>query len=274
MSLGPTHYPEINTVLDAVLAGAQSILGNQFVGMYLCGSLAAGDFDTSSDIDFVVVTADAIADDVFAALEAMHASITASDSHWATELEGSYIPQAALRHYDPSNARHPNLERGRNERLKWEFHGGDWVIHLHILRERGIILAGPPPQTLIDPISPDDLRSAVIATLREWWAPMLGDTLRLQNRGYQSYAVLTMCRILYTLKFGAVASKRVAARWAQETLGERWSSLVDRAWVGRDHPDGPAVAEDVNKTVDFIRYVVSRANELAATGTPNQPPSP
>ncbi len=254
-----TPYPDVNAVLDAVRSGARPILGSQFVGMYLCGSLATGDFDQSSDIDFVVVTADSIPEDIFAALRSMHAHIAAADSRWAAELEGSYIPRAALRRYDRSDARHPTLERGRNERLKWDWHGADWVIHLSILRERGLVLAGPPPRTLIDPVSPDDLRHAVRASLREWWAPMLDDTTRLQNRGYQAYAVLTMCRILYTLELGTVASKRAAAHWAQGTLGEGWTPLIQRAWRGRDEPNGPAEAQDVNQTIDLIRYTLERA---------------
>jgi hypothetical protein len=43
---------------------------------------------------------------------------------------------------------------------------------------------------------------------------------------YQAYAILTMCRALYTLQHGTVVSKSVAARWAQEVLGERWAALT------------------------------------------------
>ena len=46
-------------------------------------------------------------------------------------------------------------------------HDSDWVVQRHTLRERGITLAGPAPQTLIDPITPNDLRRAMLAIL--WW---------------------------------------------------------------------------------------------------------
>jgi predicted nucleotidyltransferase len=50
-------HPDVQQVLREILQGAQSILGNQFVGMYVHGSLAIGDFDPQrSDIDFLVVT--------------------------------------------------------------------------------------------------------------------------------------------------------------------------------------------------------------------------
>ena len=41
------------------------------------------------------------------------------------------------------------------------------------------------------------------------------------SQGYQAYAILSMCRVLYTLEFGTVVSKPAAARWAQGTLDER-----------------------------------------------------
>ncbi len=45
-------------------------------------------------------------------------------------------------------------------------------------------------------------------------------------------AALTMCWVLYTLAFGAVVSKPVAAHWAQGVLGEPWAALIGRALVG------------------------------------------
>ena len=33
-----------------------AVLGHNFVGLYLLGSLAVGDFDLTSDVDFMIVT--------------------------------------------------------------------------------------------------------------------------------------------------------------------------------------------------------------------------
>ena len=118
-------------------------------------------------------------------------------------------------------------------------------------------MAGPAPQTLIDPVQPNDLRRAALATLYEWWSPMLRDPARLHSSEYQAYAILTMCRALYTLQYGAVVSKSVAARWAQETLGERWTALIERAlaWRHGTHLD------NMNETLDFIRYTLERGRQ-------------
>jgi predicted nucleotidyltransferase len=98
----PTPAPDVNAVLHVLLSEVQTVLENRFIGMYLYGSLASGDFDPGlSDIDFVVVTADELPDEMLPALEAMHPRITASGLKWATKLEGSYIPRQAIRRYDP-----------------------------------------------------------------------------------------------------------------------------------------------------------------------------
>jgi len=254
----PTPYPDVNAVLHLLLSSVQAVLGNRFVGLYLHGSLASGDFDPHrSDIDFVVVTADELPDDMLPALEAMHVRIAASDLRWASKLEGSYIPQRAFRRYDPTHALHPALRVDGSFAV--DQHGSDWIIQRHAIREEGVALAGPAPEALIDPVHPDDLRRAALGILREWWSPQLDDHTRLRSSEYQAYAVLTMCRALYTLQHGIVAWKSVAARWAQSTLGEPWAALIERALAWRRG----AQLDSLNETLDFIRYTLERAEQFA-----------
>ncbi len=154
------QIPEVvRPVLALLLSSIQDVLGDQLVGLYLYGSLSSGDFDpASSDVDFLAVTYGAIAEDdpVFERLREMHTRIAASDLPFANHLEGSYIPDDALRRYDPATAWHPTI--GSDWPFKIGFHDANWVIERAIVRERGVILFGPPPETLIDPVSPQQLR--------------------------------------------------------------------------------------------------------------------
>ncbi|MCP4356727.1 MAG: hypothetical protein GY796_01760, partial [Chloroflexi bacterium] len=82
-------YTDINEILNEVLTDTQVILGDGFVGMYLDGSLASGDFDyETSDIDFVAATAVSPSPQQFAELVEMHGRIGKTNSKWAIELEG------------------------------------------------------------------------------------------------------------------------------------------------------------------------------------------
>lgn len=253
----PTPYPAANAVLSRLLADVQTVLGERLVGLYVHGSLASGDFNCQrSDIDFVVVTTDPLPSELLPALEAMHARITASGLKWAKKLEGSYIPRRALRRYDPNDARHPALRVDGTFAV--DEHGSDWVIQSHLLRQQGIALVGPPPSYLIDPVLPEALRRAALSTLRGWWVQQLHDPVRLQQREYQAYATLTMCRVLYTCRSGRVVSKPVAAGWAQETLGEPWVGLIERALAW---PDGPQ-PDELAETLDFVRYTLERSRQF------------
>jgi hypothetical protein len=247
----PTPYSDLNKLIYKLLQNVQTILGPHFVGMYLEGSLANDAFDQASDIDFIVVTDEDITEDLFLALQAMHDRIALLDARWGFELEGSYVGQQALRHrvHNPdanspqAHLQYPNIERGRGERLKMAYHDESWLVHRALLRERGITLAGPPPQTLVDPVSPTELRQAMLSVLSEWPAPLLQQPAKLGVWGLHTYVVVTLCRMLYTLHHGTVTSKAVAARWAQETLDSQWKPLIERAWAWRYQPQPTASAK-------------------------------
>src|SRR5688572_25625756 len=261
----PTPYPEVNKILQDLFNRVTHLLGSHFIGMYLDGSLTGDDFDDDSDIDFVVVTDEDISGDLFVALRAMHESLAKIDSPFAIQLEGSYISKQGIRRYDPEHALHPNIERGEGERLKMVYHDDWWIIHRYILRERGITLVGPAPQTLIDPVLPNDLRQAMLSILHGWATQILNHPNKINSRGYQSYVVLSLCRILYTLQLGDVVSKPVAAQWAKETLGDPWVSLIERAWIGRHHPEASAELEDINGTLDFIRFTLEYSHRFTGS---------
>jgi hypothetical protein len=259
----PTLYPEINRLLVELYSGALAVLGDSFTGMYLDGSLACGAFDFASDVDFVIVTeVDVVVGETFEALQALHERLALLDPVCGNKLEGSYISRAGLRHFDPEHAMHPNFEWGVGERLKMAAHDATWDIHRYILREHGVRVAGPPLQELIDPVTPDQLRRAASTILTGWAAGLLATPEQIQGREYQSYTVLSLCRILYTLEIGDVATKPSAAHWCQKRLGPPWSTLIERALEGRQHWDIPLLPGEMHATLDFIRYIVAHTTAL------------
>ncbi len=232
----------------------QQVVDDQLVGMYLHGSLANGGFDEHSDIDVVFVTNDAVSEQSFSALHTLHTELARLDSPWASQLEVSYIPKDALRRFDRANITHPHLGRGRDEALNRMDHDVDWIIQRHILRERGIVVSGPDPKTLIDPVSSGDLQRAVGEGMRLWFHPILANPSEISRRGYQSFFVLSLCRMLYTLRYGEIISKQAAARWAMDALDADWKPLIERALIGRQHPEMNAAPVDIQGTLDMMRF--------------------
>lgn len=259
-----TPYPDVNATLRAFLPPIQAILGERFIGMYLDGSLALGDFDPqASDIDYVVVTTEPASEREFEALRALHAKFNASDSPWATEVEAVYVPRGILRRGATPPPWIPRIERGPGVPLVKERLHSSWSIHWHILREHPVVVAGPDPRPMIDPIAPADLRRAVAEIAEDWLPPSRFDRAELVYRGSQIYLVRTLCRMLYTIDHGVIASKPAAARWAQQALGERWGALIERALTWRKDPadQDPPTPEEMRETLDFMAYTLDRCRQ-------------
>lgn len=253
MNHSPTPYSEVNDLLLRLLSNAKDILRDQFIGMYLYGSLSSGDFDPeSSDIDFLFVTTDMLSDETVSQLEAMHQQTWATSGKRAGKLEGAYVPQSLVRRHDPNGTQCPTINEGK---FYLDRPGSDWIIQRHVVREYGVVVEGPDPKVLIDFVSPDDIREAVRGVLREWWFPMLENPawLRDNSRGYHSYAILTMCRALHAFEHGTIASKPVAARWAQAKLGGKWTDIIHLALFARK--PAPQEFDLLAPAIELIQYV-------------------
>jgi hypothetical protein len=252
----PTPYPELNDVLQDLVAGVRRHLGDTFCGAYLQGSFAVGDADEHSDVDFIVATHDDLTDAQVDALQALHKRLYALDSPWAQHLEGSYAPKIELRHVDESRPLWWYLDNGATELVK-DNHCNTAVVRWS-LREKGVVLAGPDPRTLIEPVSADELRSDVLIALREW-GDWLGTNPEYSRRG-QGVTVLSICRILHTLESGLVTTKREAGEWALGALSPEWTGLVQHALDDRPDPwtkvREPADPAAVKRTSAFVDYAL------------------
>jgi predicted nucleotidyltransferase len=252
---------EVHEILDALIPGVQSALSDNLVGVYLRGSLATGDFIDTSDIDFLVATERPVSETEVEALIALHARLAALPNRYADRLEGAYIDRRSLRRFEPGR-QFLTVECETPLRLKE--HETSWLIERWVLREKGIALLGPDPKTLIDPISPEEVRDAVRLRIREWatWAANPHDPEWLPPRSHQAYAVETMCRALYALQFGELASKRTAAEWAISALPDRWRALVERSVDGRADatPDEDRIAE----VLDFVQWCATDGERIGS----------
>jgi hypothetical protein len=247
----PTPYQDVNVFLNLFLSNMQVILGDHFIGLYLGGSLALGDFNPlRSDIDFIAVTIDESPADTIVALEKMHNRLWATGSKWPRKLDGSYVPKQVFRNWTSDDTPCPFVEEDRF----YVTNQGSAVIQRHIIRQYGVVVAGPSPFTLIDPVDGNDLRNALWNNLKKWWQPLLDDPAWLRQGKKQPFAILSMCRVLYTLEHGAVASKPIAARWAQQTIGEQWTDLIEwaLAWP-RD-----TKLNQLALTLSLVQYTLDR----------------
>jgi len=251
--IGWTGQADADRFLDLVRSQVQSALGSEFLGMYIGGSLALGAFDRASDLDVVIATSADVRHRL-ATLELVHRHLARERVWFATELECIYMSQAGLRRFDRAQATHLKLDRGPGQALKIDTMDESWVVHCHVLRTCGIVWAGPDPTTLIDRVSREDLQTAMRALLRGWAVELVRQPDGLRAPGYQSYAVLSLCRILHTLQEGTIVSKADAAAWAEFKLPAKWHGLVRRAVADRMRDRVCASDAAVAQTLGLIEY--------------------
>jgi hypothetical protein len=260
-----TPHLQVNAVLHELLLESSTVLDQQFIGLYLYGSLALGDFTpASSDIDFLIVTANDLSLESVTLLMEMHRRLSDSGLKWVDRLEGSYLPLSALPRYRPDDPPRLCVNEGK---VYMGRHGYEWILQRHQLREYEMTVLGPPIKPLIEPLSPGDLRQAIGNLLTEWWLPMLSDSSRLEEKGYRDYAVLSMCRALYTLEFGALASKRQSAKWALKALGREWQPVIETAIASKDSEIGTTI-QHIHR---LIRLAVDRSRHTEITDTAGKP---
>jgi aminoglycoside adenylyltransferase-like protein/nucleotidyltransferase-like protein len=252
----PTPWPEVDRAVERLLDGVVEAVGGDLVGLYLGGSLGLGDFDpASSDVDVLVATARALPTAAVEGLRRLHGALHA-EGGWAARLEVVYLPLATLRRFDPEDtARYPVGASEREFTLGRQ--GPTWVLDRWMVREHGLVVTGPDPRDLIDPIGPDELRAAVRASLAGLWARVGEDAGWLRPRNDQAFAVLSMCRDLYVLERGMVASKPAAAAWASRRLGPPWPAMIEQALAWRS--DRRVDDRHLPETLAFVAHTVGLA---------------
>jgi len=253
-----SKHSDIRVLLDNILSRMREILGEKLVGLYLYGSLIAGDFDYEiSDIDMLAATETVIDENAFAALEMMHAELVKDNPQWESRIEIQYASLDYLKTFKTRKAQIANISPG--EPLHFIEAGRDWLLNWHFVREYGVTLFGAPPETIIAPVSKQEF----IDDVREQ-AMERGKNVEeaRHSRPYQAYLIMTVCRALYAVENGEQVSKRRAASWVRNRFPE-YSSLIENAFEWREKHRDKNVNHETTfpEARAFILFIVGRIGQ-------------
>jgi Domain of unknown function (DUF4111)/Nucleotidyltransferase domain len=245
-----TPYPDINEVLLFISEGIQNIVGNSLIGLYLFGSLTYGDFNRdSSDIDLVAITDKLLNQHELHEIKLLHKHIEQKYPKWSQRLECSYTPIALFKYILPPEQPRPYYGGG----IFYDEapYGNEWIINNYLLYQYGITLIGKDFKKLVKPININEVQKACIRDLFQEWEPKINDFEWLDNSHYQSYLVLNLCRIMYTIYTGATGTKNESAEWVKNRWVE-WKHLIETAL---DWKYGNEIKMS-NETINFLKFVI------------------
>ena len=227
----------------------QERLGEQFVAIYLHGSAATGDFvPNHSDLDLIAVVEASLPASQKEELQAWFAKHTPPLSLAGIDCE-LLTRQAAA---SPSRRPHwDTIIRVQRHQHHFDVHipesiDGYSLLDLAVARERGCVLAGPPPMTMI--AAPPRL------FLLQACRTQLQRLLSWEVINDRSSAVLTACRSWLYLSKGLHGTKSEAGAWAK-SQSPRYISVIDPALAQRRGETGQTLENQDVKA--FCRAVLS-----------------
>ncbi|HZT60560.1 MAG TPA: aminoglycoside adenylyltransferase domain-containing protein [Pyrinomonadaceae bacterium] len=236
----------VSALLRELTASLPVILGRNLVGVYLYGSLTQRAFDPRrSDVDLIVVTRRDLSDAQFRRLGAWLARASESNA-WTTRLQMLFLIRDEVLTTDSKACLYQfgQLKRGGSD--------GNPIIWMNVL-ESGVVLYGPRPETFVPEITPEILHKALareVGYLREEITEKPSSEWR-DVPSYRAYAVLTLCRILYSHRHGTIVSKKRAANWALRNLPERWHEIITRALESGGERESGVPLSRIRKFIAF-----------------------
>ncbi len=254
--MNTTLDPTIASLLTELQTDIASVMDDAFVGLYLFGSLVYGDFTEGvSDVDLLAVSRTIVTEPDIDQLREMHQRFAERHPAWEGRIEVAYQSLHGLRTFHTERSLMGIISPG--EPIHLIEAGDDWLINWYFVLDHGVTIAGPPPETIIAPISRAQFVESARAQARWWGRRIQG----VREQRHESYPVLTASRALYTHRTGEHVSKIKAARWVQATYPE-WADLLEMALERRVALEADNPVDTFDDTIRFIEMV---NREIAAT---------
>lgn len=224
---------------------------DNFIAVYIYGSSVTGDFQLSSDYDFVVIIK-TIEQDTMNIVRRIHSELCTMDPE-CLKLEGGYH---LLNSCDPS-ALMPGVWVEEYNHVETCYLSLE-PDSIWTLREAGLVFAGKPAKELFPPVSHE-----VLSGFCENYISSFEKRLpeRLSNSKKFWSALLNVCRSEYYIANRIIATKTRAASWCCERHSD-YVPLIEKALhIRRTNYYPQAIAdEDVIfalKLVDIIKKSIN-----------------
>src|SRR5437773_2304083 len=215
---------ELCELLREVEVRLSALLRKNLVGIYVHGSVTQRSFNPErSDVDVIVVTRRNLSDAQFRKVSERLAVIADSNS-WAKRLQMLFLIRDEVL---KMNSKACLYQFGVFKRSGSD---GNPIIWMDVMKS-GVVLYGANPDSFVPAITRHILFQALDREVH-YLRQEISEKLRSEWRdvpSYRAYAVLTLCRILYSSRNGTIVSKQRAGEWAIKHLPSEWAEIILQA---------------------------------------------
>lgn len=233
-------------------------LGDSIYGIYIYGSLALGSYsERTSNIDFLTVVDKRLNENDILRIQKVHKSLR-KFSPYANAMEGEYVYL-------------PDIIEGKPEKHYPYFAYGKYRGDVPIrdfnwfqLKHSGIVIYGTEFDKIAGSTNWTGIKRELGRDLNDNWIKVADKYQVLMLDEWISMVVLTLCRIFYTLEREMVISKSGGGRYALESIGSEWHTLINEALRIQNKSSEvsmyPSKVKRLHDTKEFIRYMVDFCN--------------
>ena len=227
---GHNGSSEVTEIVKNLMRESKKILGGNYIGFYLHGSLAIGGFNPKrSDLDFLIITKKGTPVQTKKELALLYLFV----SNKPYPIEMSILREKYLRiweHPSSYDFHFSELWRGRYER-DLETNGSEYInaqvqkdpdlaAHIMITIERGICIDGRPIEQTFPRIPREHFLSSILGDFEDCVEGMAINPI---------YSILNTIRVYWYLKEGVISSKEDAGIWGLDSLPIELKFTVEKA---------------------------------------------
>ncbi len=245
--MAPMTPIPVSALLRDLVKNFSIILGRNLVGIYLYGSLTQKAFNPKrSDVDCIVVTRRALSATQFRKIRKWLV-LAEKSNPWTARLQVSFLLRNEL---FTMNSKSCLYQFGQFKRSTSD---GNPIVWTNVL-ESGVVLCGQSPASFVPEITPGIIFQALereLGYLREEICEKPKSEWR-DVPFYRAYAVLTLCRILYTFRKGTVVSKPRASQCVIDHRPGPWNMTILRALQRKVYTrSGSIPLSQIARLIDF-----------------------
>ncbi|GIN85899.1 streptomycin 3''-adenylyltransferase [Heyndrickxia sporothermodurans] len=209
----------VEAYLHKICTVFQNRLGSNLVGIYLHGSLAMECFHPeNSDVDILVIIKDKIPKELKKKIIQDLLALNEYPLEMSILLEHEVIE---LHHPTPFELHYSKVHRDRYLNDPHYICGDsvdpDLAAHLVVTYERGKCLFGKSIKEVFKPVPPTHYLQSIMYDIENAEQEIVKNPV---------YYTLNLCRVLYYIKEGVVASKKEGGEWGMNAVDERYKEIV------------------------------------------------